>query len=63
MTETKYTDKNGTIIGIGSRLQDEENFIWEVIEKDGKILIECQDLLAVENVYPRAKYCVVVQSL
>lgn len=57
MVETKYKDKEGKLIKVGTKLVDEENFLWEVKEDSNGLYIECEDLLARESVYPRAKYC------
>lgn len=60
--KTKYTDKNNNVIESDSRLKDDENFIWEVTEKDGDFILECLDLGAEEPIYPRAKFCTIIRD-
>lgn len=57
MIQTKYRDKDNNLIEIGNKLIDEENFIWLVKEDKQGVYLECEDLLARDKVYPRAKYC------
>lgn len=52
-----YLDREGNKLTPGDRIKDDENFIWEVVYRDGQLLILCEDLLAEEKVYPRARLC------
>lgn len=51
-----FLDKNNTILKIGDYVRDDEGFVWQVKFKN-KMYLECDDLNAREDMYPRILSC------
>lgn len=48
---------------LGDKYIDDEGFIWEVIEQDGELMIDCDELMATETLYPRLSKCKLITDV